>query len=147
MRRPIFAATALALALNSPAAELPAGVTRPDLAWQHWALNCQGCHRTDGSGSPETAPAIRGMVARFTNVAGGREYLARVPGVATAPLADADLAELLNWILSTFDGSHLSPTFRPFTAEEISVLRRRPLRTEAAAERVRLLEKISGLRQ
>jgi hypothetical protein len=86
------------------------------------------------------------MVARFTNVSGGREYLARVPGVATAPLTDAELAELLNWILPTFDGSHLSPSFKPFTAAEVSVLRRRPLRTEAAAERLRLLEKISGLR-
>src|SRR5262245_8771458 len=101
MHPSIFAATLLALAVNAPAvgtptADTPAGVTRPDLAWQHWVLNCQGCHRTDGSGSPETAPPLRGMVAQFTNVTGGREYLARVPGVATAPLTDTELAELLN---------------------------------------------------
>jgi hypothetical protein len=82
------------------------------------------------------------MVARFTNVPGGREYLARVPGVATAPVADAELAELLNWILWRFDGAHLSPAFKPFTAEEVAALRRRPLRTEAAQVRAALVGKI-----
>src|SRR5262249_3729754 len=120
----------------------PVGVSRPDLAWQHWVLNCQGCHRTDASGSPDTAPALAGMVARFTNVPGGREYLVRVPGVATAPLADADLAQLLNWMLCRFDRAHLSPAFQPFEAGEIARLRRRPLRTEAASLRARLVARI-----
>ena len=121
------------------AGDSPGGVLRPDLAWQHWVLNCQGCHRVDGTGSTETAPALAGMVAKFTNVAGGREYLGRVPGVATAPLSDADLAELLNWMLWRFDRDNLSANFRPYTAEEVRALRQRPLRTEAARVRASLV--------
>ena len=41
---------------------------------------------------------MAGFVARFLQVPGGREYLARVPGVATAALSDADLAEAITLI-------------------------------------------------
>ena len=120
------------------------GVSRPGLAWQHWVLNCQGCHRTDGSGSPETAPRLAGTVAKFLSVPRGREYLVRVPGVATSPLGDAELAELLNWLLWRFDALHLDSTFKPYSAEEVARLRRRPLRTEAARLRSRLVRQISA---
>lgn len=119
------------------------GVRRSDLAWQHWVLNCQGCHREDGSGSEGTAPRLAGFVARFTRVDGGREYLARVPGVATAALSDSDLAELLNWILWRFDREHLSGSFIPYTAAEVALLRRRPLRTEAPLVRADLMKKVA----
>ena len=120
-------------------AAAPAGVSHPDLAWQHWVLNCQGCHRADATGSANTAPALAGQVAKFTSVPGGREYLGRVPGVATAPLSDADLAELLNWILWRFDKADLGDQFRPYTAAEVGVLRRKPLRTEASQVRGKLV--------
>jgi mono/diheme cytochrome c family protein len=117
------------------------GVVDAQRAWQHWTLNCQGCHRPDGSGSSATAPALAGTVAKFLHVRGGREYLGRVPGVASAPLSDADLAELLNWMLWRFDAAHLPANFQPYTAAEVGVLRARPLRIEAAALRRRLLAK------
>ena len=142
MYRALLAAIPMMVSQTAAAADAPAGVSRPDLAWQHWVLNCQGCHRTDGAGSPETAPPLVGLVAKFTNVTGGREYLARVPGVATSPLSDVELAELLNWILWRFDRSHLQPTFRPFSAAEVGMLRSQPLRTEAAQTRARLMDKI-----
>jgi mono/diheme cytochrome c family protein len=120
------------------------GVARPQLAWQHWMLNCQGCHRQDGSGSADTAPALEGNVARFTTVAGGREYLVRVPGVATSALNDVDLAEVLNWALWRFDRDHLPDGFEPYSAAEIKALRGRPLRLEASRTRALLLERIRG---
>jgi cytochrome c553 len=120
---------------DNGAGDTPSGVRRPDLAWQHWVLNCQGCHRVDGTGSAQTAPALAGAVAKFTNVPGGREYLGRVPGVATAPLSDVDLAELLNWMLWRFDRADLSASFRPYTPEEVRALRKHPLRTEASRVR------------
>ncbi len=125
----------------SPAASSPAGVTNVQLAWQNWVLNCQGCHRLDGSGSDATAPSLAGTVAKFLWVPGGREYLARVPGVATSPLSDADLAEVMNWMLWRYDREHLPSNFRPFTAAEIGPLRSRPLRLEAAGMRRDLLSK------
>ena len=140
----VLALILLGAASNAATLTGPPGVSRPDLAWQHWVLNCQGCHRTDGSGSPQTAPPLAGAVAKFTNVPGGREYLVRVPGVATSPLGNVELAELMNWLLWRFDATHLSPTFRPYTAAEIAALRSRPLRTEAASTRARLMRKIEA---
>jgi mono/diheme cytochrome c family protein len=125
----------------SPPPSAPAGVTNVQLAWQNWTLNCQGCHRLDGSGSDGTAPSLAGTVAKFLWVPGGREYLIRVPGVATSPLSDADLAEVMNWMLWRYDREHLPSNFRPFTAAEMSSLRSRPLRLEAAGMRSDLLAK------
>jgi hypothetical protein len=123
----------------APAGTAPAGVENAQRAWQNWTLNCQGCHRFDGSGSDATAPGIAGTVAKFLLVPGGREYLIRVPGVATSPLSDADLAEVMNWMLWRFDKEHLPPTFQPYTAAEIAPLRARPLRLEASQMRSSLL--------
>ncbi len=119
----------------------PAGVADPQRAWQNWTLNCQGCHRPDGTGSAGTAPSLAGTVSRFLTVPGGREYLGRVPGVATSPLPDADLADLMNWIFWRFDSGHLPANFSPFTAGEIGRLRTRPLRLEASQMRADLLKK------
>jgi len=118
------------------------GVENPQRAWQAWTLNCQGCHRPDGHGSAGAAPDIAGTVARFLRVDGGRDYLGRVPGVATSPLSSRDLAEVLNWMLWRFDSADIPANFQPFTAEEIDRLRTRPLRNEASQVRRELLKKI-----
>jgi cytochrome c553 len=124
----------------------PAGVANPQRAWQNWTLNCQGCHRPDGTGSDATAPSLAGTVARFLAAPGGREYLCRVPGVATSSLGDADLAELMNWILWRFDREHLPVNFQPFTAAELGRLRTRPLRLEASQMRADLLRQADELK-
>lgn len=133
-----------AAAVGAPSA--PAGVADPQRAWQNWTLNCQGCHRIDGSGDAQTAPSLAGIVAQFLLVPGGREYLARVPGVATSPFSDADLAELLNWMLWRFDAADLPADFKPYTAEEMHALRAAPLRLEANAQRTALLETLKRQR-
>ena len=118
------------------------GVADEALAHQHYMLQCQGCHRPDGTGTMTTAPPMTGMVARFLAVPGGREYLVRVPGVATAVLTDAQLAELLNWTLYRFDAAHVPTSFQPYTATEVGALRRQPLRTEAKVLRARLISEL-----
>jgi cytochrome c553 len=120
------------------------GIDNPQRAWQNWTLNCQGCHRPDGTGSSATAPSLAGIVAQFLTVPGGREYLGRVPGVATSPLSDADLSEVMNWMLRRFDNEHVPANFQPFTAAEMRQLRRAPLRLEASRMRAELLEKAQG---
>ncbi len=120
---------------------VPVGVSNQQRAWQNWTLNCQGCHRPDGSGSAGTAPPLAGTVSKFLTVPGGREYLGRVPGVATSALSSADLADLMNWMFWRFDKEHLPADFKPFTAEEIARLRTSPLRLEAAPMRTALLQK------
>ncbi len=92
-----------------------------------WVLECQGCHRRDGSGTPGSVPAIRDSVAGFLHVPGGREYLVQVPGVAQAPLDDAQLAGVVNWMLTRFDAAAVPKDFVPYTAAEVATLRLTPL--------------------
>jgi len=129
------------VAAQSPPGDAPAGVANAQRAWQNWTLNCQGCHRQDGTGSAGTAPSLAGTVSKFLTVPGGREYLGRVPGVATSALPSADLAELMNWMFWRFDKEHLPTGFLPFTAEEIGRLRTQPLRLEASQMRNDLLKR------
>lgn len=120
------------------------GVANMQRAWQHWVLNCQGCHSPDATGRPNATPNMAGEVARFLSVPGGRDYLGRVPGVANSPLKDADLAELVNWMLTRFDPDHMPKDFVPYTAEEIAALRGKPLRTEASKTRAALIARMSA---
>jgi mono/diheme cytochrome c family protein len=141
----LLAAVCLSMPGLAPASDSadspPAGVDNPQRAWQHWTLNCQGCHRPDGTGSTGTAPSLAGTVARFLSVPGGREYLGRVPGVATSPLSSADLSEVVNWMLWRFDKEHIPANFQPYTAAEIGQLRGAPLRLEASQMRAELLKR------
>ena len=82
---------------------------------------------------------MRGTLALFLTVPGGREFIGRVPGVATADLDDARLANLVNWTLYTFDPQHVPASFRPYTAAEIGALRQNPLRLERVETRARLV--------
>ena len=135
------AATACATVQTMP------GVENPARARQNWILKCQGCHRADATGTAATAPAMAGQISRFLSVPAGRDYLARVPGVATAALNDVELAELLNWSLLRFDPVHLPADFQPYTSAEVGKLRGSPLRTDAMEIRARImvdLEKRSG---
>ncbi len=97
-------------------------------------LQCQGCHGAEGRGTPGTVPSLEGM-GRFLGVPGGREYLVRVPGSSQSSLDDAELAEVLNWMVREFD----SRDFVPFTAEEVARVRRPPL-DDVEAVRRRLLQ-------
>ncbi len=117
------------------------GVESEPRAKMNWLLSCQGCHQQDAKGSVGGAPSMVGDVARFLSVEGGREYLTRVPGVANAGMPDDQLAELLNWTLATFDSEHLPADFAPFTPEEISAGRARPLVSEAPVIREALRKK------
>jgi len=138
----VLGATAAGIAAaQSPPGDAPAGVVNPQRAWQNWTLNCQGCHRPDGTGSAGTAPSLAGTVSKFLTVPGGREYLGRVPGVATSALPSPDLAELMNWMFWRFDKEHLPTDFVPFTAQELGRLREQPLRLEASQMRSDLLKK------
>ena len=127
-----------ALVVVISARAIPAAATSG--AALDYALNCQGCHRADGTGTPGTVPALAGSVAKFLKVPGGREYLSRVPGAAQAPLDDAALAAVLNWMLERFDQADVPADFRPYTADEVGRLRADPL-TEVTTRRA-LIEKI-----
>lgn len=108
----------------------------------NYTLHCQGCHLEDGAASADRVPALAGSVARFLRVPEGRAFLVRVPGSANAPLADADLAVLLEWMLRRFDAANVPADFVPYTAEEVHRLRAEPL-VDVAPVRRRLLDAIA----
>lgn len=136
-------AVSLETAGQGTAAKVP-GVAHPARARIDYMLKCQGCHRPDGHGNSANTPPLAGMVGKFLHVPGGREFLGRVPGVASVDLDDARLAELLNWSLYRFDAANLPAGFKPYTPAEIGALRQAPLRLEREAMRARLVAAIAA---
>lgn len=110
-------------------------------AKSNYMLNCQGCHLADGSGLPGSVPSMKGFVGGFLNVPGGRDFLVQVPGSANSPLSDADLAELLNWVLTTMSAEQLAPDFRYYTEAEVRQLRQHTL-VNVADVRSKLVAKL-----
>ena len=88
-----------------------------------YTLNCSGCHRMDGSGS-RVIPSLHKM-PELSGKRGAREYWIQVPGAAQAPLSDARLAALMNWLVERFAGERPKPAY---TATEVGELRSKPLR-------------------
>jgi hypothetical protein len=145
---PLTALVASAALLAAPGVADPAptpGVPNPAQARIDYILKCQGCHRPDGSGNAVNTPPLNGEVARFLQVEGGREFLARVPGVSTTDLDPVRLAQLLNWTLYRFDPGHLPAGFEPYTASEIARLRRQPLRLDRLEHRGKLVARLEQI--
>lgn len=108
-----------------------------------YMLNCQGCHLPNGEGAGDV-PRMQDFVGNFLKVPGGREFLVQVPGSANAPLDDARLAELLNWMLDEISRDQLPADFRPYTADEVAEFRTWPLR-DVLQVRAQLIQKIALL--
>jgi mono/diheme cytochrome c family protein len=88
-----------------------------------YTLNCWGCHKPRAEGIPGTVPRLANSMGDFLHVPGGREYLVEVPGVAASALSDAEIAEVLNWLLVTFNKAETPPDFKPYTAAEVAKYR------------------------
>lgn len=122
------------------------GVPNPAQARIDYILKCQGCHQPEGNGNPVNTPPLKNEVARFLHVEGGREFLVRVPGVASVDLDDARLTQLLNWTIYRFDPAHVPAKFKPYSQDEIAKLRRAPLRLERAKVREELIAALSRVK-
>jgi len=107
----------------------------------NYILHCQGCHLSDGAGTPGKIPALKQEVGRFLQVDGGREFLIQVPGTAQSALSDNEVAGVLNWILDNFSPNELPVDFAPYTKEEITRYRQ-PL-ANVAAVRMDLVAQLS----
>jgi mono/diheme cytochrome c family protein len=115
------------LALSHSATAVESPEINTGRAQSNYMLNCQGCHLADGSGLPGSVPSMRNFVGSFLKVPGGRDFLVQVPGSANSPLSDADLAELLNWILTTMSSDQLDREFEFYTQEEVEQTRQKVL--------------------
>jgi mono/diheme cytochrome c family protein len=118
--RPFLATLAILLGLS--AAPAFAGS-----AAEIYTLNCWGCHLPHAEGIPGSVPALSHSMAYFLYIPEGRAYLVQVPGVANSPLNDRQIADVLNWLLFTFNKRELPNGFKPYTEAEIRELRPHPL--------------------
>jgi hypothetical protein len=118
-----------------------AGGATAETARVNYMLQCMGCHLADGTGRAGVVPSFRDRVGRFATVRGGREYLVRVPGSAQSPLSDAELAEVLNWIIRRFGPREIADALEPFDAREVARVRSAPL-TDVEPVRRELLRQI-----
>ncbi len=129
------------LLVFSACASAPAGVRAEQPADVNYKLHCMGCHLADGSGGAPDVPDIRGEMGRMLGVEGGREYLVQVPGASQAPISDAELAAVVNFMLETFNAHTLPDDYVPLTEEEVARWRADWL-SEVAAVRRDLLNRI-----
>jgi mono/diheme cytochrome c family protein len=90
---------------------------------QLYVMNCWGCHRSQGEGIPGAVPRLKDTVGNFLQVPGGREYLIEVPGVAGSSLSNAEVAQVMNWMLLTFSKPQLPADFAPYTEAEVAKYR------------------------
>ena len=90
----------------------------------NYMLHCQGCHLPGAEGSAGRVPPMNDFIGYFLHSQAGREFLIRVPGVAHAALTDAEVSELMNWLVQRFSREQLPTEFIPFTVAEVNELRR-----------------------
>ena len=109
----------------------------------NYMIHCMGCHLADGSGAPPQVPDVRGEMGRLLAADGGREYLVQIPGAATSPISDRELAAVINYMLQTFNAATLPAAFAPFTEDEVKRLRPQWL-NDPEPVRKRLLEAVAA---
>jgi hypothetical protein len=110
----------------------------------NYMLQCMGCHAPDGQGEPGHVPSVQASLLPFAKLTAGRSYLVQVPGAAQSTLSDAELAQLLNWMISNLSATK-SDRFSRFTAAEVAKYRRTPL-VDVTAAREALLKQMNGSR-
>jgi len=117
---------AVLAALTTEAVEAPAPPPKIEAAPGAYLLYCGGCHGINGHSSDIAVPDLRGQVDAFLCLPAGREYIVRLPNVAFAPLGDAQLAALMNFVVDLGKTREGKGDAR-YSAAEVSALRRKPL--------------------
>lgn len=104
----------------------------------NYMIQCMGCHTPDGGGEAGHVPSVRNTLAPLAHSAAGRKFLVQVPGSAQSRLSDAELADVLNWMIDNLSAGPKSQGVTRFTANEVASYRRTPL-VAVGAVRARLV--------
>ena len=120
---------------------LPAAIASAQDGKAVYDTNCAACHQPDGAGAVGLAPPLAGTLGKRLGSPVGRKY---VPGVLIAGMAgkieskgviyngvmpnwqqfsDAELAAVINHVLTTFNAAELAAGHTPFEAAEFAALR------------------------
>jgi hypothetical protein len=128
-------------AVAAPA--VPLGFDMTD-AQSDYVENCGGCHGIQGNSAPANIPVLQGRVGYFMCNPAARAYLLQLPNVALSRITDnAQLADLMNFVVFKLGGASVPAGTPPFTADEVARERRSPLSSASLTQiRVRLVEKL-----
>lgn len=119
-------------------------VSAQEVGRGNFILRCAGCHGMEGAGSQAGGiPDFRGYVGAFAHREDGRRYVMHVPGVAGASLSDRQIAEVMNYVMTTWGGPSLPPAYVPFTEAEVAALRAEPV-GDVVAYRRKVVEELLG---
>jgi mono/diheme cytochrome c family protein len=121
--------------------------------------NCLICHQADAQGLPGMYPPLADSIGSYVAIPAGRAYLVHVvsfgmTGAISAhdekydgvmqpwpQLSDADLAEVLNYALTTYNAKLLPKNFKLLTADEAAKYRATPMSmSDVHSERAGLLK-------
>lgn len=91
-----------------------------------YLASCGGCHGIQGVSAQEQVPDLRDRAGYFLCTDEGRQYIVRLPNVAFAARSDAELADLLNFVMFDLGGPSAPAKAPRYTAEEIGELRKGP---------------------
>ena len=103
--------------------------------------NCVICHQSNGKGVPGMYPPLADSIGSYVAIAEGRAYLVHVVSFGLsgaisahgqtyngvmqswAKFKDQDVADVLNYVLTTFNAKLLPHNFSPLTADEVKKYR------------------------
>ena len=134
----VFGSTA-AIALDAATRLVDPAQARSD-----YIENCGGCHGIVGDSAPARLPVLRHRVGYFLCTPEARAYLVRVPNVAHSRITDnAELADLLNYVVFDLGGGSAPANALPFTADEVTRERSHALNdVSLKAVRASLVERV-----
>jgi len=102
---------------------------------------CGGCHGLNGVSAREQIPVLRSQVGQFLCSDEGRRYIVQLPNVSFAAMDDATLAATMNFVVFKLGDDSVPDGARPYTAKEVGVLRRSPLKNQPL---MKLREQVLG---
>jgi hypothetical protein len=128
----LVAAAAVVVAVGASTVATPSTPARQTVltsAQSDYIEHCGGCHGIQGRSFPARVPQLRDKVGYFLCNERSRRYLLQLPNVALSPTDDAQLADIMNFVVFGLGGASARPGARPFTAEEVAATRHQPLAT------------------
>lgn len=117
------AAMAQAAGLQTAASVNPLSIalSDPELAQWDYVEQCAGCHGVQGKSAPADLPELRNRVGYFMCTPQTRAYLIRLPNIAHSRILDnAQLADMLNFVVFGLGGTSAPKGSRPFSADEVA---------------------------
>lgn len=125
-------------------AQARAMLVDPELAEDDYVEQCAGCHGVRGSSVPAHLPELKDRVGWFMCTPAARAYLLRLPNVAHSRLTDnAQLADMMNYVVFVLGGQSAPAGTKPFTAAEVAYERQFALTSGSLkAERLRLANEV-----